>query len=106
MFPFCDGEMVNSFFDGEMGKVGRVTEMFFKVGQVTEIFSKVGRVTKIFSCSKTCIVSISFKIYNRCMLLPCSWRHSVPCYRLCRHPVSHNRLWRQPVPRNWSVYNQ
>ena len=27
-FPFCDSEMMNSFFDGEMGKVGRVTEIF------------------------------------------------------------------------------
>ena len=48
-FPFCDGEMVNSFFDDEMGKVGRVTEIFSKVGRVTEIFSKVDRVTEIFS---------------------------------------------------------
>ena len=49
-YPFFDGEMVNSFFDGEMGNVGRVTE----------IFSKVGRVTEIFSCSKTFIFSNSF----------------------------------------------
>ena len=37
------------FFDGDMGKVGRVTEIFSKVGQVTEMFSNVGRVTEIFS---------------------------------------------------------
>ena len=28
LFPICDGEMVNSFFDDEMGKVGRVKEIF------------------------------------------------------------------------------
>ena len=69
-FPFFDGEMVNSFFDGEMwkfrrvieifSKIGQVTEIFSKVGRFTEIFSKIGRVTEIFSRSKTFIVSNSF----------------------------------------------
>ena len=35
-FPFFNDDMVNSFLDGEMGKVGRVTEIFSKVGRVTE----------------------------------------------------------------------
>ena len=52
-FPFFDGEMVNSFFDGEMGKVG----------QVTEIFSKVGGVTETFSRPKTFTVSNSFYVF-------------------------------------------
>ena len=59
-FPFFDGEMVNSFLDGEMGKVGRVTEIFSNVRRVTEIFSKVGRVTETFSRSKPFIFSNSF----------------------------------------------
>ena len=34
-FSLFNGEMVNSFFDGEMGKVSRVTEIVSRVGQVT-----------------------------------------------------------------------
>ena len=80
-FPFFDGEMgkfgrVTEIFSkvGRVAeifsKVDRVTEIFSKIGRVTEIFSKVGRVTEIFSRSKTFIVSNSFLIYIRFTLFP------------------------------------
>ena len=51
-FSFFNGERVNSFFDGETGKVGRVTGIFPKLVESQKYFPKLFESQKYFPAQK------------------------------------------------------